>query len=243
MDVSGATDPIALARERFALRDYHAVVLLLREAVASGHDYADVNHLLGLAYSMIDRPEEALAAFDAAIGRNPRYIEAQLNRAVLLASMGREDEAQAGFAVAGALEQPDASGYPALVANRLANAHAALGHEYRQAGALNEAIAQLRRALEIRPGYPDIRLALARALLERGDAALASAELDAVLAQRPELLDAVLLRGLSAYLQGALDEAERHWQRAAELSPEEPRVESYRAMLARRRAAGAPPPA
>lgn len=229
--------PLASARERFALRDYHGTVLILREAVAEGHDWADVHQLLGMAYSMIDRPEEALAAFDAAIRRNPRYVEAQLNRAVVLAGLGREAEAQEGFALAGELARADASGFPTTVGNRLANAHAALGHEYRQAGALVEAIEQYQRALELRPAWPDVRIALARALLEQGDHAAAARELDDVVERRPDLVDAVLLRGLAAYLQGDLAEAERRWTRAAEVAPDEPRVDSYRAMLARRRAA------
>lgn len=236
MTAPGTTDPIALARERFALRDYHGVVLLVREAVGNGQDFADARHLLGLALSMIDRREEALAEFDAAIARNPRYLEAHVNRAVLLAGLGREEEAQAAFAFAGELSKVDASGYPAAVGNRLANAHAALGHEYRQAGALEEAEEQFRRALALRPQFPDVRIALARVQLERGAPADAARELDAVIASRPDLLDAQLLRGLAAYLVGDLDAAEARWSQAAAMAPEEPRVETYRAMLARRRA-------
>lgn len=237
MPVVGA-DPIALARERFALRDYHGTVLLLREAVTNGHDFPDARHLLGLALSLLDRPDEALAEFDAALARNPRYLEAHVNRAVLLAGLGRETEAQQAFEVAGELGRADASGYPAAVGNRLANAHVALGHEYRQAGALEEAEAQYRRALALRPSFPDVRIALARALLERGAHSEAAVELDAVLGSRPNLLDAVLLRGLAAYLLGDLDGARAAWEHGGTLAPDDPRVETYRAMLARRRADG-----
>lgn len=231
----GGTDALALARDRFALRDYHGTVLLLREAVAQGHDFPDARHLLGLALSMLDRREDALAQFDAALARNPRYLEAHVNRAVILAGLGREQEAQEAFAVAGELGRADASGFPAAVGNRLANAHVALGHEYRQAGASEEAEAQYRRALRLRPGFPDVRIALARVLLERGAHAEAGAELDAVLAVRPDLLDAVLLRGLSAYLLGDLVAARDAWDHASSLAPDDPRVDTYRAMLARRR--------
>ena len=232
-------DPLSLARERFALRDYHGTYLLLREAVAAEHDFADARHLLGLALSMLDRREEALAEFDAALARNPRYLEAHVNRAVLLAGMGREAEAQQAFAVAGELGRTDGSGFPAAVGNRLANAHAMLGNEYRQAGALAEAEAQYRRALVLRPGFVDVRLALARALLERGAHAHAATELDEVLGKRPNLLDALLLRGLAGYLVGDLVSAGLAWERAARLAPDDPRVETYRAMLARRRSDGA----
>lgn len=231
------TNLIARARERFALRDYHGAVLLLQEAVVEGFAYADAYNLLGLSLALIDRPGEALAAFDKALALNPRYVEAHLNRAVTLTNLGRADEATEGFATAETLGQRDASGFPALVGNRLANAHAALGQAYRDAGALGEAIAQYMRALELRPRFADIRLALARALMERGQLTEAAVALDAVLAVRPDLLDAMLLRGLSAYLAGDLDLANTVWSRAAERHPEEPRLEIYRSMLARRRAA------
>ena len=239
MTLAPNADPVGRARERYALRDYHGAVLLLQEAVIGGYAYADAFNLLGLSLALIGRQDDALAAFDRALVLNPRYVEAHLNRAVLLNGMGREDEARDGFATAERLGRPDESGFPAMVANRLANAHAELAREYRDAGALDEAIAQLRRALELRPGFADVRLALSRALIERGLHAEAAGQLDIVLAAIPDMLDAVLLRGLSAYLQGDLDGADAVWTRAAGRYPEEPRLEIYRAMLRRRRGARA----
>jgi tetratricopeptide (TPR) repeat protein len=236
--LDSATDLVARARDRYAVRDYHGSTLLLREAVVEGLAYADAHNLLGLCLALIGRPDEALVAFDAALALNSRYVEAHLNRAVLLNDMGRIDEARTAFETAEQLGKADETGFPVMVANRLANAHASLANEYRAAGALDEAIAQFERALELRPGYADVRLAMARALTERGRHAEASRELDEVLRGRPEWLDAMLLRGLTAYLQGDLATADVVWTSAAERHPEEPRVEIYRSMLARRRTGG-----
>lgn len=231
---SGA-DLVARARDRYGVRDYHGATLLLREAVVEGFAYADAHNLLGLCLALIGRQNDALASFDAALALNPRYVEAHLNRAVLLNDMGRSDEARVAFEMAEQLGQPDETGFPVMVANRLANAHASLAGEYRAAGALDECIHQFERALELRPGYADVRLALARALTERGRHGEAARELDEVLRIRPEWLDAMLLRGLTAYLQGDLGTADAVWTAAAERHPEEPRIEIYRSMLARRR--------
>ena len=231
-------DLISRGRERFAVRDFHGASLLLREAVVEGYAYPDVYNLLALCLALVERPLEALAAFDRAIALNPRYVEAHLNRAVLLSALGRDDEAQESFEAAHRFGGPDDSGFPVVVANRLANAHASLGAHYRDAGALDEAIAQFARALELRPGFPDIRLAHARALIERGRLAEGAASLDALLAANPRSLDALLLRGLSAYLQEDLDTAGTFWTRAAEAHPAEPRIGIYLSMLARRGMAG-----
>lgn len=230
-----AAETIARARERFGARDYHGTVLLLQEALAEGTAYADAYNLMGLALALVGRQVDALAAFDRALALNERYVEAHLNRAVLLTDLGRTEEAARGFAVAERLDSPDETGYPTVVANRLANTHGELANEYRAAGNLDEAIAQFQRALELRPAYHDIRIALARALIERGRHADARRELDAVLAGRADWLDAMLLRGLTAYLLGDLDDADAVWSRAAARHGTEPRLEIYRAMLARRR--------
>jgi tetratricopeptide (TPR) repeat protein len=229
-----SADAFAIARERFEARDYHGTIVLLRTLAREGGLYADALNLLGLALAMVDQPEEAIEAFDRALALNPSYVEAHVNRGVLLGDLGRADEARSAFARAAALGRPDASGFPAMVANRLANSHAALAEEYRAAGALDDAVAQYRVAVRLRPGFADLQLALGRALLDRGDHAEAADALDAALAVRPDWLDAMLLRGLAAYLQGRLEAAGEIWERAAQLHPEEARLGPYRAMLALR---------
>lgn len=227
-------DAVERARDRFAVGDHHGAVLLLEEAIGAGCLYADAFNLLGLSLALVDRPLEALTAFDRALAQNPRYIEAHLNRAVLLNGLGRTAEAEASFALAEEFGRPDATGYPSIVGNRLANAHAVLAEEYRNAGALDESIAQYRRALELRPTYIDVRVALARALLDAQRFPAAADELDRVLAAQPDQIEALLLRGLAAYYSGALNTANASWDRAAAVDPADRRVAVYRSMLARK---------
>jgi tetratricopeptide (TPR) repeat protein len=225
---------LTLAKERFAVRDYHGAALLLTSLTEQGPAFADALNLLGLSLALLERADEALLAFDQALRVNPRYVEAYLNRAVVLNQLGRESDARLSMARAAELGAPDESGFPAVVANKLANSHFALGHAYREAGSLERAIEQYRRALELRPEFNDIRLALGRALIEHSRPGEAAEALDAVLRVRPTWLDAMLLRGLAAYLQGDLEAAGRVWTDASMRHPEEPRLEIYRSMLSRR---------
>ena len=230
------TDALAVARERFAVRDYHGTVLVLTSADREGPLYPDALNLLGLALTMIGQAKDGLAAFDRALAVNPRYIEAHLNRAVVLQQLGDAEGAQEAFWRAEELGQPDASGFPAMVANRLANSHASLGDEYREAGALQRAVEQYRSALQLRPGFADIQYKLGRALLEVGDHGAAGIALARALELRPGWLDGMLLRGMAMYLQGDLEGAAHLWDEAAVHHPQESRLEVYRSMLARRRA-------
>jgi tetratricopeptide (TPR) repeat protein len=228
------SDLLTVARERFDARDYRGAALLLSSVIESGHGYADAHHMLGLCYAMTEWRDEALAAFDAAIRLNPRYVEAHLNRAIILSDLGRAQEAEAALTQAHELGRVDATGFPAVVANRLANMHAELGRAYREAGAAERAISEYRNALGMRPAFADLRLELARTLLEAGSCDAAIVELETILRARPEWVEAMLLRGLAAYLAGDYDGAKTVWEDASERHPEEPRLETYRSMLARK---------
>jgi tetratricopeptide (TPR) repeat protein len=233
--LEASPDLLSLAKERFAVRDYHGAALLLTSLTEEGPAFADAFNLLGLSLALVDRHSDALGAFDQALRVNPRYVEAYLNRAVILNQLGREDEAQTSMARAEELGAADESGYPAVVANKLANAHLSLANDYRAAGSIDRAIEQYERALALRPSFQDIRLALGRALIEAGRYPEAVRALDEVLRVRPTWLDGMLLRGLAAYLQGDLETAGTIWDDASARHPEEPRLEIYRSMLARRR--------
>ena len=228
------SDLLAVARERFDARDYRGAALLLSSAIESGQGYADAHHLLGLCYAMTEWRDEALASFDAAIRLNPRYVEAHLNRSIVLSDLGRAEEAAAALAEAHELGRPDQTGFPAVVANRLANMHAELGRAYRAAAASERAIAQFRDALAMRPAFADLRLELARTLMEAGSFDQAISELETILQARPEWVEAMLLRGLAAYLAGDYSGAREIWGDASERHPDEPRLETYRSMLARK---------
>jgi tetratricopeptide (TPR) repeat protein len=229
-----ASDLLTVARERFAARDYRGAALLLASAIDSGQGYADAHHLLGLCFALIESRDQALESFDKALHLNPRYVEAHLNRAIVLSDLGRPREAEEALARAQELGRPDSTGFPTVIANRLANMHAELGRAYKEAGAHRAAAEQFRSALTMRPGFADLRLELARTLLDAGQPQDAGGELDEILRTRPEWLDAMLLRGLAAYLAGDLDLARSVWDAASERHPDEPRLETYRSMLARR---------
>ncbi|HEU0052693.1 MAG TPA: tetratricopeptide repeat protein, partial [Longimicrobium sp.] len=150
---------IARAKESFARNAYFAALEDL-QAVAERHPtFADVQNLMGLCLSLVGRPEEALAAFDAALALNPGYVEAHLNRAITLNDLGRTDEAHAAFQHAAEADEEKSGGgrFSSAAAARLANKHLELGDLYADAGAPEEALAQYRAAAALRPQFLDIR--------------------------------------------------------------------------------------
>lgn len=224
---------LAQARERFAVQDYYGAVHLLEEVLQSGRSFADVHHLLGLSLALLGQKERALAEFERALALNPRYIEANIHRGILLNELGRAEEAEASFRAAAAHGDAGATGFSRPVAAKLANQHAGLGEAYAEAGALSEAIAEFRRGVALGPAFHDLRYRLARLLLEAGRPLEAREELEAILAENGDFLDALASLGLAHYLAGDAVAAREVWARCQARRPNNARVEAYLAMADR----------
>jgi tetratricopeptide (TPR) repeat protein len=221
------------ARERFDAGDAHGAIHLLTELMRGGQVFADAHNLLGLAYAMVGRREDALGEFDRALALNARYVDAHLNRAIVLADLGRSDEASAAFAEAQQLGAVDETGFPAPIASQLANLHADLAEAYVEAGGAKQAIAQLEAAVALRPQFVDLRYRLARLYLQEGRYERARLELEGVVALRPGFADAWVSLGMARYLLRDTRGAQAAWEEARRLAPDDPRTGPYLALLAR----------
>lgn len=232
--MAGPTERLlARARDRFTVQDYYGAIYLLEEIVASGRAFADVHHLIGVSLSLLGRPAEALAQFARALELNPRYLEALIHQGVVLSELGRAREAEESFRHAADSVAPPTAGLPAPVAARLANQHAELGDAYAEAGALSRAIEQYAQALELGPGFHDLRYRMARVMLEAGRSLDAREALEHVLRARPNFVDAEAALGLAHFLAGDGLAAREVWKACLARRPENARVEAYLAMLGR----------
>ena len=221
------------ARERFAVQDYYGTVHLLEEIAAGGRAFADVHHLLGVSLSLLGQRDRALAEFARALELNPRYLEALIHQGLVLYEMGRDVEAEDSFRRASASLTPSSNGLAAPIAARLANQHAELAEAYAEAGALDRAVEEYQRALELGPGFVDLRYRMARLLLESGRSLEAREALEEVLRSRPNFVDASAALGLAHYLSGDALGARDIWKKCLQRRPENARVEAYLAMLGR----------
>jgi tetratricopeptide (TPR) repeat protein len=232
--MQNSTDQLLLrARERFVLQDYYGAVHLLEELTAQGHAFADAHQLLGVSLSLLGHTQRALTEFDRALELNPRYLEALIHRGLILNQVGRTSEAEECFRRAALADTGSIRGFAAPVAARLANRHAELAQDYADVGALDQAIDQYRRALELGPTFHDLRYRLARVLLEAGQVLDARDELEQVVTARPTFIDAGAALGLARYLSGDADGAREVWEQLLTRRPGHQRVEAYLNMVDR----------
>jgi tetratricopeptide (TPR) repeat protein len=221
------------AKERFALNDYFGAIHLLEEVIERGRAYADAHHLLGLCYHLAGQPDRALGLLNEALRINPRYVEAQVHRGLVLGELGRTEEAEEAFALARHITVRGLDGIAAHHAGKLANHHAALGEAYAEAGAMDQGIQQYRTALALGPTFQDLRLRLARLLLEAGRTLEAREALEEVVRARPRSVEARATLGLACYLSGDAASARSVWEGLRRDQPGDPRAEVYLSLLTR----------
>ena len=222
---------IQRGRDAYERRDYVAALADFREVVEHHPDFADVRHLMGLCLSFLGQPEGALEQFDRALEENPAYIEAHLNRAITLNELGRYDEAREAFDRAAACERESGGRFPASVSARIANAHNAVGELYMAASAPREAAEQFRKALELRPTYPDIRNRLGDALMQQGDLHGARTEFERALEGNGRFLQGRLNLGLAHFRLGDYPAAREQWEECRAQDPNSPQVRAYLRLL------------
>jgi tetratricopeptide (TPR) repeat protein len=219
------------ATQAFAARDYDSALDLFRIILQERPAFADVRHSAGMCLAFLGRQEEALEQFDLALQVNPAYVEAHLSRALLLQELGRYEDAGAAFERARRHEQQGKGRFPTAISARLANAHAAVGDLYREAGATADAAGQYLAALELRPRYDDIRNKYASALLEQGRTDEAAEELTRILDSNPRFLAARLNLGLVRLRQGRHREAAMEWRVCQQQNPGNPQARAFMTML------------
>jgi tetratricopeptide (TPR) repeat protein len=182
---------------------------------------------------MAGKPDRALAAFDRALELNPRYVDAHLHRGIVLAELGKELEATEAFTRAREAGGDDHGGVSGHQAGKLANKHAELAEAYAEAGVLTKAIAQYRLALELAPQFHDLRVRMARHMIDAGRTLEARDELQVVVDARPEMVDAQAAFGLASYLCGEYASAQAVLERLRVARPDDPRVRAYMSLLER----------
>ena len=219
-------------RRHFEQGEWDEALACLQPLVQSWpHRYPDVYNKIGLIYHEKGEPERAVVYLEKALSINPLYTEAALNLVITYNELGRYEEAQACFQrIARAVRRKSGFRDP-YIDGRLANEHARLADQYYDLGRYKEAILEYRRALALRPRFPDILMRLGMAYRELGQFAQAVRALEKALKINPAYTAARVQLGVTYYMQGFVDMALAEWEKAREMDPDHPEVPVYLSLL------------
>jgi len=218
-------DLLRAAREHYRRREYDRAEPMLRHALAVHGDLADVHDMLGVI--LHDRNDLVGARFHFANAAriNPSYTEALMNLAVTHADLGEYDAAREVYRRIQA-EHTGTAADP-FVRGKIANMHADLAQAYVDAGCPREAIAELRRAVDLCPGFPDLQTRLGTLYRDQGNHALAREHYTAAIEANPRYAHAHVLLGITLLALGCADQSITSFRAALAIEPDNRSAKMY----------------
>ncbi len=211
---------VAEAAASAAKGELRAAVIQLKNALQHDPSHAEARVMLGGMYARLNDWPGADKEFRQAraLGAAPEIWKPGLGEALLM--QGRYDEL---------LETVTAD--PAEPAELRASVLALRGRALLGRGERESARAAFEEALTLQAGQEQARVGLASLLLAEGRRDAGLGMLDAVLADAPTNVTALLLRAETRRVDGRLDDAAADFGRALEASPEDLRARLGRALV------------
>ena len=163
------------ALERLNRGQYKEALESIDRALKLKPDGYELHNLRGLILYTAGEPENALEEYERTLELNGYFTDAHNNAGAALAALGRTDEALAEFELV--LKDPRYQAREKVYVN-MADVHASESR-------WEEAVADYRRALIIKPDYVGAHFKMGKALLELGRPGEARAAFDEVVRLRP----------------------------------------------------------
>lgn len=222
---------LTLGKEYYLKRNFVEARSYLEKVVQHTDSFADVHNMLGVIFHDLGQFSQAQNALENALRINPAYTEAALNLAVLYNDLGEYDRAKEVYRTALKQSRNATDTLEPFVAGKIANMHADVADAYRSAGHLELAIAEYRKAVELGPGFVDIRTRLASALRDFGQPEQAATECQKAIAERDEYIPAHIILGVCYYSLGRSEDALAEWRWVLERDPDNARAMTYTSMV------------
>jgi len=222
---------LTLGRTYFLRKQFQRAEKYLTQVVEQNQSCADVYNMLGVIFHDQGQFARAQRSFEAALKLNPAYTEAALNLAIIYNDMGMYREAKEVYQSTlqrGTIEPGELDHF---VKGKIANMYADIGDVYASSGFFDAAIEEFRRALELCPRFPDIRVKLGAAFRDKGDKDSALREFAHSIADAPNFLPARIQHGVALYSLGRVDDALKEWEEVLRRNPGDKKAEMYLALV------------
>jgi tetratricopeptide (TPR) repeat protein len=229
---------LVLGREHYERREYEHAEHALRQILEKTDRFADVYNMLGVILHERGDFVAAEQHFERAVELNANYTEALLNLAVTYNDLGKYEAARLVYSRIRRTDGKDGIRDP-FVRGKIANMHADLAQAYADAGCKPEAIAELKRAVELCPTFADLQLRLGTLYRDSGNLALAREHYAAARDANPKYAPARVLLGLALLALGLPDQAVGEWREALASDPENKTAKMYLRMVEAQRNARA----
>ncbi len=218
---------VALGKQCFDNKQYQKAELYFKKVLSLNDRYADVMNMLGVIHHIEGKFTSAIELFRSALKINPRYTEALLNLAVLLNDLGQYTEAKKLYGQLKTHHKEPHRNIEPVLRGKLSNLHSDIGDIYRSIGLYPHSIDEYRKALDLNPGYLDIRTKLAQAYRENGQLTHSLKELKEVVSKNGGYAPARVQLGVTLYSMGKVPEAKKEWKSVIAKDPDNEYAKMY----------------
>src|SRR5215471_1415930 len=204
---------LILGREHYERREYERAEHVLREVLEHTDRFADVYNMLAVILHERGDFVAAERYFERAVELNPNYTEALLNLAVTYNDLGKYEAARQVYAK---IRRNDGQGgvLDPFARGKIANMHADLAQAYSDAGCRQDAIEQLKKAVELCPTFSALQTRLGSLYRDAGNLGLAREHYEAARDANPRYVPARVLLGVTMLSLGTIDQAILEWREA-----------------------------
>ncbi len=206
------------ATKMFEEKRFVEAGLKYEEVLRIKPDMPDVYNKLGVIYLFTNKYDKGIECFKKALDINPEYVEARVNLALALNTVGEYDEASYHLTEAARIEKEKGEYY--AIKTRLANLHKETGKLYLEMEDRDSAIEEFRKALKLMPHFVDIRLLLAETLMEVGNMDEAEDILIESINIKPMYANSYILLGQLYLKKGDEKKAKEMWEECLKIDPE-----------------------
>lgn len=211
----------------FKTNNYHKAEEFFQKVIGKRKPFADVYNYMGLISHEKGEYDQAIKHFEKALKINPRYTEALLNLSILYNDMGEYNKAKKLVARSKKDSQKTKTAMDPFIRSKLANKHAEVGDWYRGVGAYEQSIDEYQKALDLEPGYVDIRTKMAISYRESGNPKEALTELKRAVKDNSHFLDAHIQLGVTYYALEKKTDARKVWKAAQKKFPKDETLKMY----------------
>ncbi|NBX93913.1 MAG: tetratricopeptide repeat protein [Proteobacteria bacterium] len=220
-----------MAQEDFARSSLNSAEKILEQAVLVNNQAPEVFHLLGNVYTKKGKFKKAILAFERTLLLDPFHTEAAIALSSLYNDMGKYTEGASIYSKTKKRLEKLQPGFDPRINKQLAQKHAELGAFYMRYERFREAYHEFAKALNLEPENLQCTLQMAKCLFRIGDKEGALTLLRKTCEAYPKSVELKIQLGVCYHAQKRLKEAQREWQEAQALEPENKMANMYLSML------------
>jgi len=224
-------DLLRLAREDLARNSLSSAEKALEQAILMNNQVPDAFHLLGYVYTKKGKFKKAMLAFERALALDPFHTEAAIALSSLYNDVGKYREGAQVFHKAKKRLDRTLPGFDPRINQSLSRKHYELGLLYMRFERFQEAHHEFVKAYNLEPENVMNSVMMAKCLSKSGDKEAAVHVLRKGLQTNPKSVDAKIQLGILFHAQQKLREAQREWEEALSLDPDNKSAQMYLSML------------